>query len=89
MNPYILLVKQAIENYIKEKKIIFLNRPLRIIEKWLTDAKTRGIVGLKLKPIKELYKERLLLYKKYADITINCFRKSNREIIQEIIKKLK
>lgn len=76
-------------NLIKEVSVIvFLNSPLRIIEQRLADKATRGIVGLKSKSIKKLYKERVPLYKKYADITINCFGKSDNQIIQEIIKKL-
>ena len=72
----------------KSSVIVFLDASLKIIEKRLTDKATRGIVGLKAKSIKELYKERVLLYKQYADITINCFKKSNSQITQEIIKKL-
>ena len=68
--------------------VVFLDVPFRALERRLTNKERRGIVGLKSKSIKELYNERLPFYKKYADVTINCFKKSNSKIIQEIIKKL-
>lgn len=67
--------------------IVFLNVSFKIIKERLTNKTTRGIIGLKSKSIMNLYKERIPLYKKYADITINCNKKSNKEIINEIIKK--
>jgi len=72
----------------KSSLIILLNLPLNVLEQRLTNKETRGIVGLRSKSIKELYEERMPFYKKYADIIINCFNKSNSEIIHEIIKKL-
>lgn len=85
----VIYSKKLMEALKKSSLVIFLNTPLKIIEKRLVNKATRGIVGLKSKSIKELYKERLPIYKKYADITINCSQKSNSEIIREIIKKLK
>jgi len=74
----------------KSSFIVFLQEPLKVIEKRLTDNKEiRGIVGFKSKSVKELYDERTPLYRKYATITINCFGKSDYEIVNEIIKKLK
>jgi shikimate kinase len=36
----------------------------------------------------ELYKERLPLYNKYADITVNCESKTAEEIVTEIVERL-
>jgi len=85
----VIYSKKFMEVLKKSSLVIFLNTPLKVIEKRLKNKATRGIVGLKPKSIQELYKERLPLYKKYADITINCFQKSNNEIIQEITNKIK
>jgi len=68
--------------------IIFLNIPFKTIKRRLTNKNTRGIIGLKSKPIVKIYKERLPLYRKYADIAINCFNKSNETIVREIVKNL-
>jgi shikimate kinase len=69
--------------------IIFLDEPFEVIEKRLRNQDRRGIVGQKSKSLKGLYDERIPLYKEYADITINCFRKSADKIIGEIIDKIK
>ena len=83
----IVYSKKLMEALKKCSVAIFLNVPLEIIEKRLTNKATRGIVGLKSKSVRELYEERTPLYKRYADITINCSRKSDSEIAEEIIKK--
>ena len=57
--------------FLKEiSRVVFLYSSLDDIEKHLLDLNTRGIVGLKEKSLKALYKERNILYKKYADIII-------------------
>jgi len=68
--------------------IVFLDLPLDVLEKRLINQETRGMIWLESKSLKELYIKRSPLYKKYADITINCFQKSDKQIVQEIIKKL-
>jgi len=85
-----VIYSKKVMNILKDSSvIIFLDTPLEIIEKRLVNKATRGIVRLKSKSIKELYRERVPLYKKYADIIVNCSKKSDSEIIEEIIKKLK
>jgi shikimate kinase len=62
-------------NFLKNNsKIIFLNATLEEIEKHNLDFSKRGIVGLE-KGLEKLFDERLPLYRKYADITIDL--KSN------------
>jgi shikimate kinase len=78
-------VMEAIQ---KSSVIIFLDVPLKILQSRLNNKETRGIVGLKNISIKDLYEERLPLYKKYADIVVFCAGKSPSEITNEIIQKL-
>lgn len=73
----------------KSSVIVFLDLPYKIIEKRLTNKATRGIVNLKSKSLKELYNERHPLYKKWSDITINCSGKSNGNIINEIVERVR
>jgi len=35
-----------------------------------------------------MYEERKLLYKKYADITVNCTNRKPEDIADELVKKL-
>ncbi len=66
--------------------IVFLDASLDTIENWITDKVERGIIHLK-KGLAGIYKERLPLYKKYADISIRLSQNYNRGLIaEEIIK---
>jgi len=66
----IIYSKKAMLFLKKISKIIFLHASFKSIERRLLNINTRGIIGLKEKNLKELYKERNPLYKKYADIVI-------------------
>lgn len=66
--------------------IAFLDVPLKTVER-RRPKQRGGIVGLKTKSIKMLFEERAPLYNKYANLKVNCFRKSNKKIIDEIIEK--
>ena len=48
----------------------------------ITNARKRGIVGLRDRSLKELFEERLVLYKKYADFSIRI---KGRENVQRIV----
>jgi shikimate kinase len=52
-------------------KVILLNAPYKDIEKRLPNLNARGIVGLQKKGLRELYKERMPLYKSYADVVVD------------------
>ncbi len=85
----VIYSKKAMDFLTKNSIIIFLNTNLSNIKKRI-DIKTRGIIGLKSKTIKEIFEERLILCKKYADITINILDyKNEKEIIKNICLKLK
>jgi shikimate kinase len=68
-------------------KIIFLNAPLEQIRRRTPDFSARGIIGLNGKSVEALFEERLPLYRKYADITINLQQYSDEKIIELIINK--
>lgn len=69
--------------------IIFLDLPLEELKKIMSNPYKRGIIGLLEKGVDGLFKERLPLYKKYADMTINIQKNHNKEeIIKMIINKI-
>lgn len=83
--------KKAMKFLKKNSKIIYLNASFESINKRLKNKSARGIVGLKNKSLKALYKERLPLYKKYADLTVKIPKDFNiciviKKIIGEINK---
>lgn len=65
--------------------LIYLNSPFENIENRLTDAYSRGVVGLKNKTLKQIYDEREPLYYKYADIIIDCGSKLQDKIVEKTL----
>lgn len=77
--------EKAMERLKNISKIIFLDAPFRSIARRLPNARKRGIVGLRNRSLKELFEERMVLYRKYADFSIKLKGKEN---IQEVVEKI-
>jgi len=74
-------------DYLKGNAVlIYLDDSFANIEAKLVGGLDRGIVGLRYKTLRQVYEERRPLYFKYADITIDCRRKEQDEIVAEILK---
>ena len=74
-------------DYLKKNAVlIYLDDSYANIEAKLVGGLDRGIVGLRYKTLRQIYEERRPLYFKYADITIDCRRKAQDEIVAEILK---
>jgi len=68
-------------------KIVFLNASLKEIKRHTANFSGRGIVGLKEKGLEKLFEERLPLYKRYSDVTINLKGFNCERIVGMIIEK--
>ncbi|AKB29535.1 Shikimate kinase I [Methanosarcina siciliae T4/M] len=77
--------EKAMEHLKKISKIVFLDASFRSIVRRIPNARKRGIVGLRDRSLKELFEERLVLYKKYADFSI---RLKGRENVQRVAGKI-
>ncbi|MEN8210323.1 MAG: shikimate kinase [Thermodesulfobacteriota bacterium] len=64
--------QQAMTHLQSISKIIFLKTDFEVLEKRINNFATRGIAKAENQTFKELFKERQILYRKYADITIDC-----------------
>ena len=64
--------------------VVYLNLPYEEIEQRLGNLEERGVTIKKGQTLKDLYNERTPLYKKYANLTIDCQGKTIREIVEEI-----
>ena len=62
----------VMEHYKKIGKIIYLYCSYDVIEKRLGDFSKRGVVLAPGQTLRDLYEERTVLYKKYADIIVDC-----------------
>jgi shikimate kinase len=76
--------------YLKNQSIIiFLDVPFATLEKRLSNIGSRGVVGLKDGSLYDIYKERIPLYEKYADITIDVLSSDAvRDVIEKVISSL-
>lgn len=68
---------------------VYLEISLDEIKKRIGNITTRGVAMKNGTTLDELYNERLPLYNKYADITVNCEGKSAEAIVTEIVEKLR
>ncbi len=81
----IIYIPELMESLKQSAFLVYLYDDFENIEKRLKNATDRGIVGLKSKSLKEIYNERLPLYVRYADVTVNVRGKSRDEAVSEIL----
>jgi shikimate kinase len=76
-------------NYLKMSGIlIHLYLPFDLLKKRLKDFAERGVVMKRGQRLDQLFNERLPLYRRYADKTIDCSGKNHEEVISEILCEL-
>ena len=69
--------------------IVFIDTPVELLEKRLSNITTRGIAADKGETVTEIYGERLPLYKKYADITLDASDGNIEQSVERLIEMLK
>ena len=67
---------------------VFLYVALEELKRRLIDMDTRGIAQSPGQSFAELYQERQFLYRRYADLTIDCTDKTQQEISMAICERL-
>lgn len=74
---------------LKENAVtVYLSVPVEEIKRRISDIKTRGVAMKNGTTIEELFKERLPLYEKYADIKIDCSALTAEQCVDSIISSL-
>jgi shikimate kinase len=68
---------------------MFLKVDLPTLKARVNDYETRGLAKRPDQSLEDLFMERCALYRKYADITIDCSACSHEEICDRIIRELK
>ena len=76
--------KEAMRHLKSIGTVIYLKLPYEEIEERLGDLNKRGVSIKEGQTLKSLYEERIILYEKYADITIECSNKKIGKIIEDI-----
>lgn len=64
--------------------VVFLNSQMYQLERRLKNVRTRGIAMKSGQTLYNLYLERLPLYRKYADLEIDCSKKHIETIVSDI-----
>lgn len=79
---------RAMEHLKQIGTVIYLQLPCEAIADRLGDLDERGVTLREGQGLEDLYAERIPLYERYADITIDCGQKSIRGIVGEISGKV-
>lgn len=80
--------KKAMEALKSSGVTVFLNAKTEELAKRIRNMKTRGIVLDAGRTFNEIYEQRMPLYKKYADITVECDGLDTEAAVNEIAEKL-
>jgi shikimate kinase len=72
----------------KNGVVVFLGVELARLRERLGDFATRGIVRRPGQTLEQLFEERDILYRKYADITVPCTDMTHEHVCQEICARL-
>jgi shikimate kinase len=67
-------------------QVIYLHVPFEEIKRRLINVTSRGIVIKKGNSLKDVYEERVPLYIKYSDKTLNCSNNDIEQCVSEIIE---
>lgn len=80
---------QAMEHLRSIAMVVYLKLSYESIQERLGDLAERGVVLREGLTLRGLYEERVPLYEKYANMTVDCENKNIREIVTELAKRLK
>jgi shikimate kinase len=79
----------AAMTHLKSKGVVvFLNVELPVLESRIHNFATRGLAKRPDQSIEDLFEERFVLYKKYADVMIECKDYTQEEVCEEIISSI-
>lgn len=76
--------KDAMKHLREIGTVVYLKLSCEAIEERLGDLKERGVTLREGQTLRQLYDERIPLYERYADVTVECEGKTIREIVAEI-----
>jgi len=79
---------RAMEHLKKDGVAVYLKISFEEMEKRLRNITTRGIVLSRGETLREMYDERIPLYGKYADITIECSDEDFETVVGKVIKEM-
>jgi shikimate kinase len=79
----------AMEHLKSSGIVVFLDVDLSTLESRVYDFDTRGLAKRPDQSFSDLFEERVILYRKHADVTVDCVDLSQEEVCAQIIKRVK
>ena len=79
----------AMEHLKRRGVVVHMDLPVRQLKKRLANLDSRGVVMAPGQDLRALYDERLTLYRKWADYTLDCRALSHEGVVAEMITRLK
>lgn len=77
----------GMENLMRQGLVVFLDASLEQLQRRIHNYDSRGIARRPQQSFQDLFRERQLLYRQYAQCTIDCDNKTPNEIVQQIMTK--
>lgn len=84
----VVYCQEAMEHYKKIGVVVYLRASFETINNRIRNAKNRGVVLKEGQTLEMLYEERVKLFEKYADITIDEDGKELGETIELVLQRL-
>ena len=81
--------KEAMEHLKSIGTVVYLKQNLRVLQRRLRNIKGRGVVLKEGQTLVDLYKERTVLYEKYADITVDQYKQTIQQTLKAVQEALK
>lgn len=81
----VVYCQEAMEHFKKIGTIVYLKVSFEMIERRISNAKSRGVVLKEGQSLRDLYEERTRLFEKYADYTISENSLDLEETIDEVL----
>ena len=79
---------EAMENLKKLGTVVYLKQNFEVLSARLSDIKGRGVVLREGQSLADLYAERIPLYEKYADITVELGNGTVEENVEKVLQSL-
>ena len=76
------------QHYVKNEIVVYIELPYLVMASRGENVKRRGVVLKDGQTLKDLYNERILLYEKYAQITVKAEGLSVEELMDTIAEKV-
>jgi shikimate kinase len=84
----VVFSERAMEHLKKDGVVVYLKISSGEMEKRLRNITTRGIVLSRGETLRDMYDERVPLYERYADITVDCSDEDFETVVGNVIEEL-